>query len=137
RKFLWCSRYPRFGRGLRHLRQYCGVEQITAAGHSLDQLSIIIAELLAQFTDALHKRIIAHADVGPHSIEKLLLGHEPPDILREVAQHLERLGPQVDHLIAEAQASTRQIERKAVKPQNRRATWSIQRLQRAKSSVDR
>src|SRR5215468_5452596 len=37
---------------------------------------------------------------APHGLEKLWLGDEPPSILHKVAQHLERLGPQVDFLIA-------------------------------------
>jgi hypothetical protein len=111
--------HDRFGRGLRRLRRHRGVEEITTARHCLDQAAIDVAELLAQFADALHKRVIAHADIGPHGLEKLWLGDEQPSVLRKIAQHLERLGPQVDFLIAGAQTSACQIERKAVKPQHR------------------
>ncbi len=61
---------------------------------------------------------IGHGNVGPYGLVQLLLGNQPPGILGEVAQYIERLGPQRDILVACAQASARQIEREAVKPQN-------------------
>ncbi len=103
---------------LRRLCPHRGVQQIAAARHRLDQAAVVVAELMAQFPNALHERVIGHRHVWPHRLIEFLLGHEPPGVLCEVAQHLERLGPQVDLLIARTQASSRQIEHEAVELQN-------------------
>jgi len=124
-------------RALRHLRSDYDIQHVTAARHRLDQAAILITKLLAQLSDALHERVIAHAHIGPHGLEKLLLGREPPDVLYEVAQHLERLEAQVDLLIAAPQTSARKIEHKAVKPQDRADGIVQSALQRGLSSVDR
>src|SRR5262249_32381790 len=100
------------------IRRNRRLKQISAPRHGLDQLVIIVAELLAQFPDALHKRVVTHGNVGPHLLKQLSLGHKSPSIVREAAQHLERLGPQVDLLIAGSQTWPRYIEDKAVKPQD-------------------
>jgi hypothetical protein len=55
-----------------------------------------VSQFLAQFPDALDERVIRHGHARPDSLEKLLLGDEPPGARREVAKHLERLGPQAD-----------------------------------------
>ena len=78
----------------------------------------VVAELLAQFADALHERVIGHNNVGPYRLVKLLLGHKAAGVLCEVTQHLERLGPQVNVLFARPQIPARQIERERVEPQN-------------------
>jgi hypothetical protein len=109
------------GKSLRHCRQlrgslacdrgrldrHCDVEQITPASRRPDQAVVVVAELLAQFPDALKERVIAYGDVGPRGFEKLLFGHEPPGMLNKIAEYLERLGAQVDLLIADAQTSAR------------------------------
>ena len=79
---------------------------------------LFVAELFAQLPDALHKRVIGHGNVRPDGLIELLLRYEPSRVRHKVAQHLERLGRQFNILLADAQASTRQIERETVKPQN-------------------
>jgi hypothetical protein len=44
----------------------------------------------------------------------ILLADQPSGVLREVAQHLKCLVPQLDILVVDAQTCARQIERKSV-----------------------
>jgi hypothetical protein len=75
---------------------------------------VIVAELVTQLPNALRDRIVGHGNVGPYGLVKLLLGYEPPGVLREVTKHLKCLGPQLDIVLACTQTSARQIEREAI-----------------------
>src|SRR5215207_4114000 len=81
---------------------------------------IDISELFTQLPDALNKRVISHDDVRPDGLEKLLLGHQPSSVFRQISKDLERLGRQVDVLLTNPEATAREIEREAVEPQNPR-----------------
>ena len=60
---------------------------VSSAWHGLDQTALCIAKLIAELSDALHKRIVRHEDIRPHRFDKLIFRDKPPCILGEVAQY--------------------------------------------------
>jgi hypothetical protein len=96
------------------LCQYRRIKEISPTRYRLDQGVIAVAELSAQLSNSLFNGIVTHDHVWPYSIEKLSLGHQSSSVVREIAKHLKRLWPQLDILLARAQTSTREIERKPV-----------------------
>src|SRR5262245_31058510 len=112
----WC----RSGRTDGGFQRYGSVEAVSSAKHGLDQSAVRIAELIAQQSDALHKRIVGHKYVGPHRFDKLIFRNEPPCILGKISQHFECLWRQSDLLVSVAQTSARQIERKTIETEHSR-----------------
>jgi hypothetical protein len=116
---------PRHNRRRERRNRHFGIQQIAAASQRSYETAGIVAELLAQFVDALNERVIRYGNTGPHRLVKLLLWHEPAGVFGEVAKNLERLGAQVDIVVAGAQKSPRQIKRKRSNRSTPWVSWSI------------
>src|SRR5262245_14643569 len=98
-------------------RRFC-IQDISAPGHRFDQAVILIAELGAQFPNALHQGVVRNRHVSPHRIEQLLFGNKTPDVSSKVAEHFERLGPKRNVLSTHANTASAKIESEAVEISN-------------------
>src|SRR5206468_3356655 len=96
---------------------------------------LIVPQLVAQFPDTLHQRVIRYGNVWPNHLVKLLLRDKASSVLHKIAQDLKRLWSQVDVLIRAAQTPTRQVQRKAVEMQNPRVDLVHLALRRSSSCV--
>ena len=81
------------------------------SGFDVARLVRIVVDRPANLADADLEGGIADEHVGPDGIEQLLLGDEPPRVLHEIAQHVERPGCQRNVLAVASQAGVREIER--------------------------
>ena len=78
----------------------------------LDEARVLrlLAERLADLADTALEHLFADVGLGPHGVQELLLGHHPPGVLRQVAQHGEVLRPQEDLLRPPEQALVSCVE---------------------------
>ena len=76
--------------------EYLSVQQVTPAGHRLDQKMIVVTKCAAQLPNALHQRIVGYNDVAPDCPLEFFLPDKSPGVLHQMKQHLECLGPQFE-----------------------------------------
>ncbi|HKS60760.1 MAG TPA: hypothetical protein VJT13_03620, partial [Xanthobacteraceae bacterium] len=79
-----------------------------------------IAELAAQFADALHQCIVGDCHAAPNRIVELLLGDQAPGVLGQVAQQTKRLRPQLEIASCDARTAAHQVQIESVEAQDPR-----------------
>ena len=89
-----------------------------ATGNPPDHRAVSIAELQAQFANALHEGIVGNRHIAPNGIVKLPLGDETSGVLGEMAEEKERLRPQLEVTSCDAHTAARQIQLESVEAQD-------------------
>ena len=98
---------------------HIGREKIATAGGQLDDLTAVVAERGADFTNALEQAVFADINLRPDRLHQFLLGEDAAGIVDEILQHLECLRTELEHAaIRAAQLGPLPIQFKPVKTKN-------------------
>ena len=98
------------GRRVRRDLRWLEAKEVAPTCHGLDDPVILVAQGMPNVSDTLDQSIVGDKHPGPDRLDQLVLADHPARVLHQIAQNIERLGPQLNVFVTAPQRASLQVQ---------------------------